>query len=92
MSSSASFEEELARAIDEEAPGGIVVDLSRVTFMDSTALSSLVRCFEMQRTRLRDMSIVCSDPRVLVLLEVTHLDRVISIYPTREQALAAPAR
>jgi len=38
-----AFEQELARAIAERAPDGIVVDLSRVTFMDSSALNALVR-------------------------------------------------
>ena len=88
LSTAEAFERELTRAIEERAPNGIVVDLSRVTFMDSTALNCLVRCFEAQSRRLRSMSVVTRDPRLLILLEITRLDRILTIHPTRREALA----
>jgi anti-sigma B factor antagonist len=92
LTTSDAFEQELARAIDDRAPDGIVVDLSRVTFMDSSALNALVRAFELQRAGLRSMSLVTDDRRVLALFEVTRLDQVIPIFPTRAEALEAAAR
>jgi anti-sigma B factor antagonist len=89
LATSDAFEQELVRAIAERAPDGIVVDLSRVTFMDSTALNALVRSFELQRAGLRSMTIVTEDRRLLVLLEVTRLDQILTVYRTREEALAA---
>jgi stage II sporulation protein AA (anti-sigma F factor antagonist) len=67
-----------------------VVDLSRVTFIDSSALNALVRSFELQRAGLRSMALVTDDRRVLVLLEISRLDQIIPVFATREEALAAP--
>jgi anti-anti-sigma factor len=89
LTTSDAFEQELTHAIGERALEGIVVDLSRVTFMDSSALNALVRAFELQRAGLRSMSLVTDDRRVLVLLEVTRLDQIIPIFPTRDEALTA---
>jgi anti-sigma B factor antagonist len=87
LSNGAAFEARLARAV-EDAERGIVVDLSNATFMDSTALNALVRCFERQRAKLQRLSLVSTDSRVTALLEVTRLDRILEVYPTREGALA----
>lgn len=87
LSNGAAFEAQLARAV-EETTRGIVVDLSNVTFMDSTALNALVRCFERQRARLQRLSLVSTDSRVTALLEVTRLDRILEVYPSRTEALA----
>lgn len=87
LSSAAAFEAQLAGAV-EDTTHGIVVDLSAVTFMDSTALNALVHCFERQRRRLAGLSLVSADSRVTTLLEVTRLDRILEVFPTREEALA----
>jgi anti-sigma B factor antagonist len=81
------FEELLGDAVDDVASHGIVVDLSGVTFLDSTALNVLVRCLERQKLQLERLCLVSGDSRVLSLLEVTRLDRVFDVVPDRDQAL-----
>ena len=87
LSTAAAFEAQLAGAV-EDTTRGVVVDLSGVTFMDSTALSALVHCFERQRARLERLTLVSADSRVTTLLEVTRLDRILEVFPTRAEALA----
>ena len=91
VSTAPLFEKRLSEAVEERMAGGIVVDLSEVTFMDSTALNALVHCFERQRARLEGFAVVAADSRVTTLLEVTRLDRLLRVFPTREAALAALA-
>jgi anti-anti-sigma factor len=82
------FQDALTAAVMDEDTDGIVVELSEVTFLDSTALNALVRCFEQQKTRLQGLSLVSSDSRVTSLLEVTRLDRLLEVFPTRDAAIA----
>ena len=64
----------------------LVVDLSHTTFMDSTALGVLVGV-----TRRLDagalMAIVCAQPSVLKIFELSGLDGAFAIFPTLEEAL-----
>jgi anti-sigma B factor antagonist len=94
------FDQSLSEAVEDESTHGIVVDLSAVSFLDSSALNALIRCFERQKRRMEGLCLVARDSRVTTLLEVTRLDRVLRVVPDREQALryvtgradAAPAR
>ena len=83
------FEDELARAVDQGLGDGLVVDLTSVTFIDSTGLNALVRALERQRLAGGSLALVSDDARVAMMLEVTRLDRVLARYPTRDAALAA---
>ena len=83
------FEDELARAVEEGLDAGLVIDLTGVSFIDSTGLNALVRAFERQRLAGESLALVSDDSRVAMMLEVTRLDRVLRCYPSRERALAA---
>ena len=85
------FEDELARAVETGLDRGLVIDLTGVSFIDSTGLNALVRAFERQRLAGESLALVSDDSRVKMMLEVTRLDRVLRRYPTREEALAAVA-
>lgn len=83
------FEDELARAVERHLGSGLVVDLTGVSFIDSTGLNSLVRAFERQRLLGSSLALVTDDGRVTMMLEVTRLDRVLRRYATRAEAIAA---
>ena len=83
------FETELARAVEDSNASGLVIDLSGVTFIDSTGLNALVRAFERQRLAGEGLALVSSDSRVAMILEVSRLDRMLKRFTTREQALEA---
>jgi anti-sigma B factor antagonist len=65
----------------------IVVDLSLVTFMDSTALGVLVGVNRSLDTGSR-LAIACLPPSVLKIFEVSGLDGAFDIFATLDEALA----
>jgi len=65
----------------------LVVDLSRVTFIDSTALGVLVGAHRSLSAGAR-LAIACRHPDVLNIFELTGLDATFDIFPTLEDALA----
>src|SRR2546430_818303 len=46
------FDLSLSEAVEDKSTHGIVVDLSAVRFLDSSALNALIRCFERQKLRM----------------------------------------
>ena len=72
------------------AKGGkeVIVDFSNTTFIDSTTLGVLVGGVKRLRTNDGQLSLVCSDRNITKIFEITGLDRVFTIYPTRDEALA----
>jgi len=80
------FKETLIKSIDAGAKH-IVVDLSDVTFIDSTALGVLVSGAKRVRPQNGTLDIVCRDENITRIFEITGLDRIFGIYPTREKAL-----
>ena len=81
------FKERMVELI-ESGKKHIVVDLSKATFIDSTTLGVLVGGVKRLRTNEGQLSLVCSDRNITKIFEITGLDRVFTIYPTREEALA----
>ena len=65
----------------------IVVDLSKTTFIDSTTLGVLVGGVKRLRTNDGELSLVCSDRNITKIFEITGLDRVFTIYSTRDEAV-----
>jgi anti-sigma B factor antagonist len=65
----------------------LVVDLSLVTFMDSTTLGVLVGVSRKLQTGVR-LVIVCVRPNVLKIFEFAGLDGAFAIFPTLDEALA----
>jgi anti-sigma B factor antagonist len=65
----------------------VVVDFTDTTFIDSTTLGVLVGGVKRLRPNGGRLSIVCSDPNITKIFEITGLDRVFPIYPTRAEAL-----
>jgi anti-sigma B factor antagonist len=76
----------LAEALDADA-SAIVVDLSLVTFIDSTALGVLVGVQRSLSVGAR-LAIVCAHEHVLKILELTGLDGTFEIFQTLDGALA----
>ena len=75
----------LRRRLDEPIHGGcrdLVVDLSRVTFLDSTGLGVLVGRLKLIRSQGGRMRFVGATDRVLKVFTITGLDRVLEMFPT----------
>ena len=88
--SAPQFKETLVSGIDEGARR-IIVDLTGVTFIDSTALGVLVSGAKRVRPLNGSLDIVCDDENITRIFEITGLDRIFGIYPSREEALKSTA-
>jgi anti-sigma B factor antagonist len=80
------FKQQLLEVISQGARN-VVVDFSDTTFIDSTTLGVLVGGVKRLRTNDGQLSLVCSDRNITKIFEITGLDRVFTIYPTRNEAL-----
>ena len=78
----------LEEALDRDI-GSVVVDLTGVTFIDSTGLGVLIgarrRCVEAGR----ELRVVVAEPRILKVFEITGLTELFTIHPALEPALEA---
>src|SRR3954467_15369903 len=77
METGPAFEHGLLHAIGA-GRGGLIVDLSQATFMDSAALTTLVNCFDSLRERSGGtLAIVATDSRMRALFDVARLERAL---------------
>lgn len=81
----------LKETLDEviAGAGALVLDLSRVEFMDSTALGVLVGAQQESEGDGGGLRLVVADPLLLKIFHITGLDGMFSIYPQLEEALSA---
>jgi anti-sigma B factor antagonist len=81
------FKQQLLEVIRQGAKD-VVVDFSDTTFIDSTTLGVLVGGVKRLRTNDGRLSLVCSDRNITKIFEITGLDRVFTIYGSRDEALS----
>jgi anti-sigma B factor antagonist len=81
------FKQQLLEVISEGARL-VVVDLTSTTFIDSTTLGVLVGGLRRLRAADGELTIVCSDPNITKIFEITGLDRVFDLTATRDEALS----
>jgi anti-sigma B factor antagonist len=80
------FKQQLLQVIGDGARQ-VIVDFSQTTFIDSTTLGVLVGGVKRLRPNGGQLSLVCSDRNITKIFEITGLDRVFTIYPTRVDAV-----
>jgi anti-sigma B factor antagonist len=76
--SAPELKRELVEAVDRGARH-IVVDLTETTFIDSTTLGVLIGGLKRLKPRGGDLSLVCADPNIRKIFEITLLDRIFTI-------------
>jgi anti-anti-sigma factor len=65
----------------------VVLDLTEVTFMDSTALGAILASARLLRDAGGRLSLVAADASTRRLLGLVGVDRVLPVYETAERAL-----
>ncbi len=88
VASAARFRDELGKAV-ADATSHVVVDMTKVPFLDSTGLGVLVGRLKSMRLRDLDMVLVISDDRLLRSFKITGLDQVFRLFDTVDEALDA---
>ena len=81
------FREQLIQLVDQ-GHRRIVVDLEGVEFLDSTGLGVLVGGLKRVRSHDGDLALVCTQRRILKVLEITGLTKVFSIHDSVDAAVA----
>jgi anti-sigma B factor antagonist len=89
LHSASHLRDELLRAGEAEHPC-VVVDLSRVTFIDSTGLGVLVGALKRVREK-GALSLVCPQRQVRRVFEITGLTKVFPMFNSLEEAVASCA-
>jgi anti-anti-sigma factor len=83
-------EQDLRRSLtaaDELGVPTVVVDLSGVSFMDSTICGLLVEEAKRRRRGDGELALVTNGPRTSGVLELAGIDRVVRMFPTLHEAL-----
>ncbi|MCA9900224.1 MAG: STAS domain-containing protein [Ardenticatenaceae bacterium] len=73
-------------------PAQILVDLTEVNFVDSTALAALVQGMKHSRQQGGDLRLCGLGQSVRIIFELTRLDRAFEIYVKPDEAIAAFAQ
>ena len=73
-------------ALVAEGKNKIVVDLGQVDFLDSSGLGALIGGLKAARQAGGDLRIAAANEQVLLVLQLTNLDRVLTPYPNSESA------
>jgi anti-sigma B factor antagonist len=81
----------LQETLEQAMAGGgrLVLDLTGVPFIDSTALGVLVGALQRSQSNGGDFRLVVGDPFLLKIFHITGFDGMFSIYPQLEDALSA---
>ena len=85
-----TLDAELGRLV-VEGRRHLVVDLSRVDFLDSTGLSVLVKALARVREAEGSIAVVVIADRVAKVFRITGLDALIPLHPSVAEALASGA-
>ena len=79
-------------SILEGGANELVVDLTNVEYLDSTALGVLIGGLKRMRERDGNMVLVCPSPRIRRVFEITGLDKIFDMSNSEEEALEAMER
>ena len=66
----------------------LVVDLSKVDYLDSTALGVLIGGLKRIREMDGNMALVCPSPRIRRVFEITGLDKIFDMFNSESEAQA----
>jgi anti-sigma B factor antagonist len=67
----------------------VLVDMSRVAYIDSSGIASLVEAYQMSRKNLSRFILVAVSQPAMRVLQLARLDRVFSIAPSVDAAMEA---
>ena len=70
----------------ETGSGDVVIDLSGVTFLDSSGLGAIVTAHHAMAASDRRVLLVCTDARILKIIRLTRLDEVVPVFDSVDSA------
>lgn len=85
------FAQTLNRALDHDE-GHVIIDFSKINYIDSTGIGELVGHLGRFRDQRRKLILVNPSERITKLLEVARLANLFPIYDTVDEAMAQEGR
>jgi len=67
----------------------IIIDLSSTTYIDSSGLGAIVSRIAVSRSNQGDILLTAVNENIMNLLEITHLNKILKIYETIDEAIAS---
>ena len=87
LSTSKDLQVALKSALSDK-PGRVVVHLADVPYMDSSGVATLVEAMQIARKQQTTLVLCAMQDKVRSIFEIARLDRVFTIVPSMEEALA----
>jgi anti-anti-sigma factor len=84
--STARFLREKLAEVTADLDGALVLDVSLLTFIDSTGLSLILSVHKNLQTRGLDLTIVDPTPMTRRLFQITGLNQVLRIEPSEQRS------
>jgi anti-anti-sigma factor len=72
----------------EQSKYNIVVNLEEVRYIDSTGLGVLIGALKRLREHNGNISLVCSNPQIKKIFQITGLVKIFGIFKSEEEAQA----
>jgi anti-sigma B factor antagonist len=85
VSTSGLLRDGLLRVLTDENHRGLVVNLARVNFIDSTGIGVLVGIWHRIRAMNSSLALAAPSPRARGILDTTGLTKAFSVYDTRQR-------
>ena len=79
---------DLKKVFEKQATKKIIVDLEKVSYIDSSGLATLVEMLKKMRSQGGSLGLAGLSDKVKSLFEITKLDKLFSISPNQQEALA----
>jgi len=83
MSSSSDARKQI---LDSLTKKNVMVDLSKVTYIDSSGVASLVEGYQTAKATDREFSLIGVSEAAMMVFQLARLDKVFPIFDTFEQA------
>lgn len=86
-SNSAELKRDIAPVL--EANNKVVIDLTRLHFMDSSGLGAMLSCLRQLTAKGGDLKLCCMSKQVRAAFELVRMHRIFDIFGTRDEAVHA---
>ena len=86
-SNAGEFKRDIAPVL--QANSKLVLDLSRLSFVDSSGLGAMLSCLRQLSAKSGDLKLCGMSKQVRALFELVRMHRIFDIYGTRAEAVSA---
>ncbi|KIH97721.1 anti-sigma factor antagonist [Streptomonospora alba] len=90
MAAEEQFNRAVREAVDARPQGRLVLDFTKLAFIDSSGLRVLIQAHKAAKAAGGSLAVASVSDRIARLLHVTAIDTRVPVFPSVEAALAAP--